>query len=137
MTHQQALAKHLEVDEILIDQCKHNRDVFSLRNAEFLVIHADDLDDALADQVKENLWAFRADFIAAHTKKGLSPACIDALEDMQRELAEDCQPIVEALIDDLDRFIRDAVLSDGAGHFLSTYDGKEIVVDEYFIYRLN
>lgn len=137
MTHSQALAKHLEVDEILIDKSKHNRDVFSLRSAEFIVLHADDLDDALADRIKENLWAFKADFIASHTKNGLSPACIDAIETMQRELADDCQPIVEALIDDLPAFIEDAVRSDGAGHFLASYDGKEIVVDEFFIYRLN
>lgn len=137
MTHEQALAKHLGVDEILIDKSKHNRDVFSLRKAEFLVIHAHDLNDALADRIKENLWAFKADFIASHTKNGLSPACIDAIETMQRELGENCQPIVEALIYDLPAFIEDAVRSDGAGHFLSTYDGSEVVVDEFFIYRLN
>lgn len=137
MTKIEALAKHLEVDPIMVDECKYDENAFSYRKAEFLVIHGDDLNDILAERITQDLWAFRAEFIAAHTKNGLSPETIEALEEMQREMGENCQPIVEALIVDLKAFIRDAVTTDGAGHFLASYDGKETVVDEFFIYRTN
>lgn len=92
-------------------------------------------DDLCADQIKDQLWAFRASFIASHTRNGLNSQCIRALEKMQGELCEDAGPIIEALIEDMDRFISDAISADGRGHFLASYDGDEHESGEFFIYR--
>lgn len=42
------------------------------------------------------------------------------------------------LIDDLDDFVEEAIRLDGRGHFLSSYDGAEIELEDgYFAYRIN
>jgi hypothetical protein len=54
---------------------------------------------------------------------------------------EDANPLVEALIKDMDHFVSDAISSDGRGHFLSSYDSEEVelrINGEYlYAYRLN
>jgi len=48
---------------------------------------------------------------------------------------------MEAIIEDMDSFVQDAISADGRGNFLSSYDGdeQEIKIDgEYFYsYRAN
>jgi hypothetical protein len=54
---------------------------------------------------------------------------------------KDSNEAVKSLIKDFDHFVDDAVLSDGRGHFLSSYDGCEHEVNiknnYYYIYRTN
>ncbi len=83
------------------------------------------------------MWAFNAEFIASHCKTNLDTKAVDALRGMQSELCEDANPLVEALIEDLDHFIKDAIAADGRGHFLAGYDFEENEQDEYYIYRVN
>lgn len=56
---------------------------------------------------------------------------------MQADLCENANPLVMALIDDINDFIYDAIIADGRGHFLSWYDGKEHEQNEFYIYRIN
>ena len=35
----------------------------------------------------------------------------------------------------IDKFVDDAIDTDGRGHFISSYDGEEVEAEEYFIYR--
>ena len=58
---------------------------------------------------------------------------------MQEAMYEDCNDIFLRLLNnDLSYFIQDAVNADGAGHFLSGYDGNEIELEgNYFAYRTN
>jgi hypothetical protein len=56
---------------------------------------------------------------------------------MQGKLCESARPIVEALIEDMDHFVSDAICADGRGHFLSQYDGEENEEGEFYIYRTN
>jgi hypothetical protein len=56
---------------------------------------------------------------------------------MQGELCESANPIIEALIEDMDHFVSDAISSDGRGHFISRYDGEENEEGEFYIYRTN
>jgi hypothetical protein len=60
---------------------------------------------------------------------------------MQSELCEDANELVKAVIRDIDHFVKDAILSDGRGHFLSGYDGEENEIEHkkvmFYIYRTN
>jgi hypothetical protein len=40
-------------------------------------------------------------------------------------------------IKDIEKFINEAIASDGRGHFISYYDGHEHEENGLFIYRLN
>ncbi len=133
-----ALAMHLGVDknDINID----GDDVFLAsrgKTQRWMVLTDDDADATVREQILNSLWAFNAEFIAAHTRDGLSPGAITALKEMQGMACEDANDIVGAMIVDMDRFVRDAVMTDGRGHFISDYDGAEVELDGgFFGYRL-
>jgi hypothetical protein len=136
-TRKEALAKHLNIDADDIKEQSWSDSEFEAEGGDWLVLTDEEADERVKEQLKETLWAFRAEFIASHTRNGLSDECIKALKKMQGELCESANPIVEALIEDLDAFYADAMRSDGRGHFLSSYDGEEIEAGEYYIYRTN
>jgi hypothetical protein len=104
---------------------------------EYLVLTDSEADELAAERIKDSLWAFNTEFISSHTKHGLNDSQIAAIEEMQDRLCESANSIIEALIVDLDHFISDAVSSDGRGHFISSYDGNENEVGEFYIYRTN
>ena len=116
---------------------------------EFYVLE-DERAYALAFQIiKDDLWAFNADFIADHLKHDIvycdNPVNLDdlhlAIRAVQERLCEGANAIIHALIDDLNDFVDDAIAADGRGHFISSYDGEEheVTVDgeTYYIYRLS
>lgn len=132
-----ALAKHLgcEVDEI--SQSNYEEEGFEASGGDYLVLTDDEADERATHEIRESLWAFNAEFIASHSTNGWSDEYVKSLSKMQGELCESANPIIEALIKDLDHFIADAISSDGRGHFLAGYDHNEIEAGRYFIYRTN
>ena len=114
---------------------------------EFLVCDEAGRDEALAENIKDSLWTFNAEFIVEHmsTWESMSPREVTeiakSLREMQEKLCESANPLVMAMIEDIEEFIEDAVSADGAGHFLNTYDGEETEFtfeDEvYYVYRVN
>ena len=66
---------------------------------------------------------------------------IKGFENIVRDFKKLKSEAVKSLIEDFDHFVDDAVLSDGRGHFLSSYDGYEHEVkingNYYYIYRTN
>jgi hypothetical protein len=79
------------------------------------------------------LWCFNADFLSGIT--GLPELVFKAL---QNEMSEDANETILQLVGDkFDDLVSEATSSDGRGHFMSSYDGKETEVGEYFIYRTN
>lgn len=136
MTKTEALAKFLNVE---VEEIEGNSDEESFEHgrSEYLVLTDDEADEKCREYVKDMAWAFKASFIASHTRNGLNDAAIKALSKMQGELCEDAQELVLALVEDVDAFIDDAVSSDGRGHFLSTYDGEENESGEFYIYQTN
>jgi len=137
MTREEALAKHLdlELEEISEDHCEDNR--YTAHRSDYYVLTHDEATAMATEQIKQTLWAFNAEFIAAHCKRGLSDDAIKAVRKAQESLCEGANDLIEALIDDLDHFIDDAIRSDGIGHFIASYDGNEHQVGEYLIYQLN
>ncbi len=98
-------------------------------NESYMILTDEEADEKVKEYIKDSVWAFNSSFLASHSK---------ADEKVFEILAEQCESSNEAvlsLIDDFDHFVDDAILSDGRGHFLATYDGAEEEYSNYFIYR--
>ena len=88
---------------------------------DFLVTDNVRVDYALEDYIKEGVWAFNASFLANFIDMDESHIGF-----IQEKLCEDCNDLfLQAIGDKLNKFIEEAVSSDGRGHFLSGYDGVE------------
>jgi len=115
--------------------------VFSAYGLEYAIGTDEQAQEACKENIKQSLWAFNASFILSHSKTGYNPELEKCIQEMQSKLCEGANSLVEALIEDMDSFIEDAISADGRGHFLSSYDGNENEIDidnEYFYaYRLN
>lgn len=135
-TKAEALAKYLNIEASEVTE-GHDGSNFEADGSEYLILTDEEADDMAKEQIKQSLWAFNAEFIASHTKKGLNNGAIEALKRAQSELFEDANDLVESMIEDLEHFIKDAIMCDGRAHFLNTYDGEEIEAGEFFIYRTN
>jgi hypothetical protein len=98
-------------------------------NESYMVLTDEEADEKVKEYIKDSVWAFNSSFLASHSK---------ADEKVFQILAEQCESSNEAvlsLIDDFDHFVDDAILSDGRGHFLASYNGAEEEYSNYFIYR--
>ena len=128
------LAKYLNMnaDEIKTD----DSDSFyintgDLSNLEYFVLTDEEADQKAKEYIKQTIWAFESSFISSHTG-------ID--EDIIKSVQEHCESINEMLlrnIKDIQKFINEAIATDGRGHFISTYDGHEQQEGELYIYRMN
>lgn len=88
---------------------------------------------AALEAAYQSLWAFRSSYIISHLNISGRAADVaeKALEKMQGELSEDAGPIIELLLGSkLKRFLRDAVDTDGRGHFLNGWDSEEYDSDD-------
>jgi hypothetical protein len=133
-----ALQSHLdltddEVNEITLE----DGELYHIHGNEYKVLTDDEADDEVKEYIEQSVWAFNPSFLSAHAKDGID-------EDVFKALSEKCEnsnETVKSLIKDFDHFVDDAVLSDGRGHFLSSYDGNEHEVNikgnYYYIYRTN
>lgn len=131
-----ALAEFLGCDENDLN-ADGTRIEFSDR--EYLVLTDTEAAEACAEYIRENVWAFRPEFIARHTEPQLSRAAQKALGAAQEKLCEGANDLVRALIRNFDAFVLDAIAADGRGQFLSSYDGQERRIRrdhvDLFIYR--
>lgn len=116
-------------------------DTFELFGNEYKVLTDEEADETAEDYIKDSLWAFNAEFILDHaninnTERAYNDI-VEAFRKMQETLCESANPLVEALIGDIDQFVYDAVEADGRGHFISFYDGEEHESENFYIYRTN
>ena len=86
-------------------------------------------DQAVQDYIDETIWAFRPSFLARHT--GIDERVIEILQ----EKCETANEPLLRLIKNFDKFIEEAISSDGRGHFISQYDGEEHEQGEFYIYQ--
>ena len=104
---------------------------------EYLVLTDKEADEQARADIEESLWAFNAEFILDTCGLDSNPNVIDSLRKMQEDSCEGCNDFIRALVDGtcgIDEFVAQAILVDGRGNFLSTYDGEEGEQDGYFIY---
>jgi hypothetical protein len=112
-----------------------------IESEDYLVLTDEEADEQAADQIRESVWAFNADFIAEHCPKGINEEHITAL---RGDSCEDCNDALAALVEagnGMQHFIEQAIGYDGRGHFMSHVDGEEHEVTyngiDYFIYIIN
>lgn len=108
---------------------------FYIEDQEYLVLTDEEADEEAREQIINDLWAFETGFILNHSNIDYNNGTYEAIKTMQRQLCEDSQPIIEAIINDIDEFCEDAISSDGRGHFLAWYDGDENEQDGFYIYK--
>ena len=104
---------------------------------EYLVLTDGEADEKTQEYIEDSLWAFNSEFILETCGLDSNSNAIDSLRKMQENSCEGCNDFIRALVDGtcgIDAFVEAAILADGRGHFLSTYDGEEGEQDGYFIY---
>ena len=131
----QALAKHLDLDNEDLKMIEESNDYYSFGGRDYLVLTDDEADEKAKEYILDTAWAFNSSFLSCHSKG-------DVDEEVFKVLSEKCESSNDAvlsLIDDKDDFVKDAISSDGRGHFLSQYDGneneEEINGTTYYIYK--
>lgn len=131
-----------EVEDLTKEHYEHyGLRVFSYGNVEIAIGTDTEADEAASEYIKESLWSFNPSFILSHSKVPYSDKLQKALVHLQKELCENANALIEALIKDIDHFVSDAISSDGRGRFLSFYDSEEQELDldgeTFYYYRLN
>jgi len=135
----EALTKFLEIspDEFgEVTESWHSESAFDYGNQEYLVLTESEADAMASEQIKESLWAFDADFLSGKTN--IDFQVFEAIQ--KNERCESNNPAIASIIVGtcgMDSFVHSAISADGRGHFLSSYDGDENEVGEFFIYRTN
>lgn len=118
-------------------------DSFECGSWEYKVYTEEEADKAAREEILETLWAFNPEFILYHTDfynhstDREDDEFVAGLSKLQGSLCESANPIVKALIVDLDHFVSQAIREDGRGHFLSHYDGEEVESGDFYLYRIN
>lgn len=131
-----------EAEELFYDE---RFESFQCGSWEYKVLTEEEADEATRESILESLWAFVPRFILEHTEfyrtssEAEDKAFCKALEELQQSICESANPVIKALIEDLDEFVKDAISEDERGHFLSTYDGNEWESKDgkFYIYRIN
>lgn len=130
----------LEKDKALAEFLEINIDDLTDKEREdYLVLTDEEADERAKEYILGSVWAFNKSFLDCH-----SEAIAEIDDKAFSKLQEGCESInkaILAMIDDKEHFVEDAILSDGRGHFLSSYDGEEneVKIDGvyYYIYRIN
>lgn len=137
----EALAEFLECGPEDLEQASHDSSLFERGLESYLVLDDAEATSRTIEAILDSLWAFNIDFILSHSNIDTTAYNEDkikkALQKMQEKLCEDANPIIEALLVDQTEFVEDAIEADGRGHFLSSYDGEESEVGDFYIYRQN
>lgn len=105
--------------------------VLLIDDDEYAVANGDEeANKAAKEYIEETLCYFNPDFLAEHSNMPESVFSHLASTGFDDNEAYKC------IIHNIDDFVDDAINADGRGHFLSSYDGEEVEIDGYFLYRL-
>jgi len=134
-----ALSKHLGVEADEITEQKYTLyglPMFSIGSKEYAVGDDEQADKACHEYIGNSVWAFLPSFIASECNLHDCEKIIEAAQ----EKCESANEAILAMIKGtcgLSSFVESAIVADGRGHFLSSYDGNENEVDGFYIYRVN
>ena len=129
----EALAAYLDVEDAEdIEYCGDM--LFETGGKEYLVCTDEEATEYAAEYIKESLWAFNPGFIIEHSK--LPYAAEEMISSFCGEACEDANATIKALIIDIDEFVDEAISTDGRGHFMNSYDGRESEHNGLYIYRM-
>lgn len=132
-TKLQTMAEFLECDVDQVDVETYDKNAFSCGSlsGEYLILTDEEADQSAEDYIKDSVWAFNPSFLASHT--GIDEEIFEMLQDK----CESSNEVITNSIKDMEEFIADAIWADGRGHFISSYDGEEEELNDFFIYRIN
>lgn len=115
----------------------YNENIVEVSSREYMVLTDKEADREASDYINDSVWAFNSNFIIQHSNAldydDASKKVVKAIQDQY----ENGNEAMKKLIDDMDKFVQDAIEADGRGHFLNTYDGEEYEAGEFYIYRMN
>jgi len=137
-----ALAKFMDVPvEYVEEDTQYGETTYFVSGKEFLVYTDEEANEKAEENIKNSLWAFQPAFIIEHSSiLDKDKGSYEILEAIQ-EKCEGGNDAVTKLIDDIEYFVEAAILADGRGHFLNSYDSEEYSSTyrnkKYFIYRNN
>lgn len=133
-----ALADHLGIDhediEYSGEYSEYDDMIFVAGIDEYLVCTDDEADIRAGEYIKESLWTFNPSFIIEHSD--LPYAAEEMIADHCAKKCEGANETVEAIINDIDEFIEDAISLDGRGSFLNMCDGEEYEEGGFYIYQI-
>jgi len=110
--------------------------VYAIGGGDYLILDYEEADELAEVCILDTVWAFNANFLQYYLCDGaLTAGQIDALRGGSFEDINDAFLIM--LGEKKKQFVKDAIWSDGRGHFISSYDGHEYEVGNYFVYRIN
>ena len=125
----EALKKHTNCE--YSDITKEGKTTYFIGDQEYLVLNDEEAQKRCEEDIKQSIWAFNSLFLSFHT---------DINEDIIKSVQEHCESSNDMLLNsikDIEKFINEAIASDGRGHFISYYDGHEHEENDLFIYRLS
>jgi hypothetical protein len=130
-----ALAKHLGSPYAEIKQI--NKLVYQCGETHYYVLSDREANSKAYDSIMESMWAFKPSFILSQAN--LPENSLEIIEGITG-WAEHANEIISRLIENKDKFVRDAIRSDGRGQFIAQYDGKEEAIQYdkkwLFIYKI-
>lgn len=129
-----SLAKELKVNVSEVENT-FDENTFEVEGNEYMVLTESEKIQSLMDYIQETVWAFNSSFLENMTE-------ID--EEVFKVLSEKCEDGNKAILSliektcGLEAFVNEAIRYDGAGHFLSSYDGEELELEnDLYAYRTN
>ena len=125
----EAIKKHTNCE--YSDITKEGKTRYFIGDQEYLVLNEKEAQTRCEEDIKQSIWAFNSSFLSFHT---------EISEDIIKSVQEHCESSNDMLLNsikDIEKFINEAIASDGRGHFISYYDGHEHEENDLFIYRLN
>lgn len=113
-------------------ECEHyGLPVVSICGVDYAVADGEgEADGAVREAIRSSIPYFTVKFLSEHSNHSER-----LFEVLSKSMVEDVE-LYMSLINNFDEFVEDAVGSDGRGHFLSSYDGEEVEVGGYYLYRL-
>lgn len=110
--------------------------VYTIGDGEYLILDDEAADELAKKYILDTLWAFNSSFLENYLCDGMLTA--DQITALRGDSCESINDAFLAMLGDKkEQFVEDAILSDGRGHFISSYDGNEYEVGNYFVYRIN
>ena len=109
--------------------------VYTIGREEYAIGSDSEADAAVAENIKDTIWAFNAEFLADFTD--LPVEMFQVSQKMCEQANDGFLKCVERSPGGLAAFVSQAVSADGRGHFLNIYNGDEDEAGNFYVYRTN
>lgn len=122
-------------DENIVRDTYNTLPVIIIEGDEYAVAkNEQEADEAVYAYVDDTLWAFCPSFLAEQT--GLPVELFEFLSNKDCDDNKIYRQLIESKTT-VENFADEAIAADGRGHFLASYDGEEIEVGNYLLYRIS